>query len=431
MDGYRVAIIGTDTLPLPLREGHPEEIWVEDKNSQGRLVNFKDRFSRATGLGNRVWNIATQLAMRDIDVTVFVPKHTLPSTPEFIDVENIPFIIEGYDLTLVNFQYSDDFQRVLTQFNTVIVQPGGIALWNCIHLPSNIHLILDGYIPVLAEQPNWISSITKDHLGCTRQYVYNRFLDIHNKLMNRVDAICYANNNQLHYYEGQLLLLGRIDLDTAKINVPLIKVPMGVDSVKLVTKKKTDVSTLKLLWYGGVYQWFDPEFILDTLGNQPGISVDFCGLKHPRFISSEIGADSTAKKISGYDNMRLLDTGYIEDPSELFSQYDAGIIISKEGPEQHYAHRSRILEMLRYGLPVITDECCDFANEYKLQNVYTLARGKFLSNINILKILSLNFDQAYDIDIINQKFLWPKATNKLVSYIKLRSLQRSELLTLR
>jgi hypothetical protein len=417
MDGYSVGIIGVDTLPLPLKKDFPEKVWVEDPNGQGRLVSFKNQYARSTGLGNRVWNIAKQLSANGLKVTVLIPKHRLPPTCEFIDMEKIPFAIEVYDSSKTTFQYSDDFQKQLSQFTTVIVQPGGIALWNCIYLPSNIQLILDGYIPILSEQPNWLTTAATGYQENTRQFVYDRFIDIHTKLMKRIDAVIYANENQACYYEGQLLLLGRVNLNVSQIAIPMIKLPMGVDSVNVIKKKKEKDGTLRLLWYGGAYPWFDPEYILDTLGNQPNIFVDFCGLKHPRFVSSDVCADSAESKIAGYDNMKVLEMDYIEDPSELFSQYDAGIVMAKETPEQHYAHRSRILEMVRYGLPVITDEVCDFANEFCLQNVYTIPRSTFLNDMNTLSKSGLSFDNA-DIKTIKDSLTWPATTKMLINYLK-------------
>ncbi len=413
-----IAIIAVDTLPLPLKEGYPEELWVEDQNGQGKLASYKNQFSRSTGLGNRVWNIAKQLAAAGLSVTILAPKHRLPPSPDFIDIDKLPFKIEAYNLTKVTFQYSDDFYQMLSRFDIVIVQPGGTALWNCIYLPKKIKVILDGYIPILAEQPNWLTEASSNCSTYTRDFVYDRFLDIHIKLMKRVDAIIYANENQARYYEGQLLLLGRIDLDESKLAVPLIKLPMSVDPIKTPPfhLERALKDPLRVLWYGGAYPWFDPSFVIDMFKDSVEVSVDFCGLKHPRFMSSDENADRTSLEIVKYSNMKILDTDFVEDSQALFSKYHVGIVIAKETPEQKYAHRSRILEMVSHGLPVITDTPCDFADEFGLKSIRSLCHSDLKKVAKYFPNLHSLYDPL-DIEIINNTLTWSTTTKPLIDYM--------------
>ena len=70
----RITLISPDTLPLPIKDSAPDIIY-----ENGKEYSMVDKCSRTTGLGKRVWKIATELAREDnFDIKVLVPDLNYP-----------------------------------------------------------------------------------------------------------------------------------------------------------------------------------------------------------------------------------------------------------------------------------------------------------------------------------------------------------------
>ena len=358
-----IILISPDTLPLPLKETAPEKI-VEN----GQSYSLKDKCFRMTGLGKRVWSLATVLAKtNEFDVTILVPNLNYPGK-EHIDEEKLLFNIEPYNFKAAAWDWSEELDRRIKGVNFVIVQTAaGVGFKNCSVLPSSVNVIADGFVPIFAELPCTLLGQS----SISRKVFWDKFSDQYLKLLLRSNCVLYANDRQYYYYEGQFFAINKLDWKAFKFS-PLLKVPLGVDIVDKVKRPKG--SKLKLLWYGPVYPWYKPEKILDAAANLTNTTIDFIGIKHPRYMSSY---NKFFKKffdaVEGARNINIVED-VCDDHYKLYEEYDAGIVLARDWLEEKYSSRGRVLDMISHGLPVLLNKGNSFFNElsYLPDSIYPI-----------------------------------------------------------
>jgi len=345
----KIAILSSDTVPLPLTENYPTTIKEGNKEFE-----TKDKCLRATCTGKRSWRFAEHLSKHaNFEVTVFVPDLNMPKK-DFIDYSKIDFNIQSYYYKNANWNWSEELDDKLKKFDFVILQSTtGIGFRNCAVLPRTVNVILDGWIPYLAELPCTLLSYRRTYrkLNWTKT-----FLVQYQDLLRRANCVLYASDRQHYHYEGQFFMIQKLDWHAFKFS-PLLKVPYGIDILpKIKTKVDPPSDKLSLLWYGPVYPWYYPELLIEQLKNLDNVQLDFVGIIHPRY--RKIYYTYYKKffdEIEKIKNMSIIED-YCDKPSELFSKYDAGIVIARDWLEEKYAFRTRILEMLSNGLSVILNQ---------------------------------------------------------------------------
>jgi len=404
-------MISPDTLPLPIKSSAPETI-----KEDGKEYNLRDKCSRMTGLGKRVWKIAEVLAKEDnFDVTVLVPDLNYPGK-ENIDEASLLFKVEPYNFKAASWNWSEELDRKLKVADYVIVQTAtGVAFKNCSVLPSNVNVIADGFVPIFAELPCTMLGSS----SISRKIRWGTFVDQYLGLLLRSNCVLYANDRQYYYYEGQFFAINKLDWKAFKFS-PLLKVPLGVDIVDRV--EKTNNSTkLKLLWYGPLYPWYKPERLLEVLPSLQNTSIDFVGVQHPRykniyknFFKRFFESNSSTR------NMNIVED-YCDEPSTLYKDYDAGIVLARDWLEEKYSIRGRILDMISHGLPVLFNKGNCLFNElgYISDSIYPITAhtikkdiSKFEANKSLLKVS----DKSHK--LLQQNLAWSVVTEPLIDYIR-------------
>ena len=382
----------------------------------GNIVHLKDKCARTTGLGKRAWKIAESLAHEDdFDVTVLVPNLNYPGK-EWIDEEKLLFSVEPYNFSAALWNWSEELDNKLKYADFVIIQTAtGAGFKNCSVLPGNVNLIVDGFVPLSAELPCTLLGQS----SISRKVFWNTFSDHHLNLLIRANCVLYASDRQYYYYEGQFFAINKLGWKAFKFS-PLLKIPLGVDIVDKV-KNANESKKLRLLWYGPVYPWYKPEKLLEIANYLENTTIDFVGIKHPRYKNSYTRFfkkffDSSQDK----QNINIIEE-YQDDPVEIYKNYDAGIILAREWLEEKYAVRGRILDMLSNGLPVITNRDNSFFIElnYITDSLYptssqTLRKdlSRFESNKNLLQVS----DKSHK--ILQQNLAWSVVTEPLIDYIR-------------
>lgn len=407
----KITLLSPDTIPLPIKNTAPESI-----EEDGKSLCLKDKCCRVTGLGNRIWNIANFLAQDDnLEVTILVPDLNYPNK-DWIDFEQIPFKVEPYNFKAAAWNWSEELDRKLKYADFVIVQTAtGVGFKNCSVLPSNVNVIVDGFVPIFAELPCTILG----NSSISRKIFWDNFILQYLSLLTRSNCVLYANDRQFYYYEGQFFAIKKLDWKAFKFS-PLLKVPLGIDNHKKIQKIDTG-KRLKLLWYGPAYPWYKPEKVLDVVEYLENTDIDFVGVRHPRYKNSY---DNFFKKFfetrKNKYNINIIEN-YQDNPSELFKNYDAGIVLARDWLEEKYSIRGRILDMLSYGLPVILNKGNSLFNElnYISDSIYpttsaTLRKDltKFEENKSILRVS----DKSHK--LLQNNLCWSTVFSPLLDYIK-------------
>lgn len=385
MKTIKIAIISPDTVPLELSSDAPD--YIVQNNMK---FNTKDKCCKVTSTGKRSWAMAHFLSNYiKNEVTLFIPDLNYPGNL-YINSSKIDFKIEKYNFYNCVNDWSEELHAKLIDFDYVIIQSTVGAGWkNCSSLPKKIKLIVDGWAPMIAELPYALDN----YPDSKKEDIWNKFQLYYNELLNRADIFLYANNRQKYMYQGQFFINNVYNWKNYD-HIPMLKIPYGIDLHKKVKHEINTKTKLKLLWYGALYPWYAYEEVLETVKNNKNIKLDFIGARHPRytrlydsFISSHF------KGIDSYSNIRIF-PDYVENKEELFSQYDAAIIISQDSLEEMYSHRVRILEMISYGLPVITNKNNVLFEEYGYLKplLYPIDKNRAEEELNYL---TLNQESLY------------------------------------
>jgi len=415
----KVSIISPDTVPLPLKDD-PPVIMTEN----GKEVSVKDKCLRVTGLGKRAWGLAETLSKEtDFEVTLLIPDLNTPGM-EFVDKSKISFNIEQYNFKAAAWNWSEELDRKLLRSDFVIVQSAsGVAFKNCSVLPGSINVIVDGFVPIFAELPCTILG----NSTISRKIFWESFIQQYLNLLTRANCVLYATDRQYYYYEGQFFAINKLNWKAFKFS-PLLKVPLGVDIVSKV-KKESHPQRLQLLWFGPIYPWYRPEKILEIVSDLQNTDIDFVGVKHPRygniynnFFKKFFESNASSRNVTVTEE-------YCDDPAELYTHYDAGIVLARDWLEEKYSVRGRILDMVSHGLPVLINENNSLFNElrYIQDSLYpisaqTLRRDliKYELNKSLLNVS----DRSHR--LLQKNLSWSAITSPLVEYIRRFSLDDVE-----
>lgn len=409
-----IIIISPDAVPLTLKEGCPTTI------KEGNIdFPIKDKCVRVTATGKRAWMMAHHLSFqKDFDVTLLIPELNFPPR-EFIDTSEINFNIQPYNYKAANWEWSAELDRRLKKYDFVIVQSTtGTGFINCSVLPRSVNVILDGYVPLFAELPCALLNYERIYrkIFWTKKFLH-QYLD----LIRRANCVLYANDRQHYYYEGQFFVSEKLDWSSFKFS-PLLKVPFGIDKHQKIERKQNNTDILHLLWYGSAYPWYAPEVLLKAIKDRKDIKVDFVGIIHPRYKKVY---NSYFKRIFDMakeeQNVRIIED-YCDDTNNLFSKYDAGIIIARNWLEEKYSHRCRILDMSSRGFPVILNEGNSLYEESPqcLKNIlHPVSTSSLLEDLLSLKEKKSNLDVSQEIlDEAYNKLGWESVLSPLIDYIR-------------
>lgn len=352
----KLAILSMDAVRIPLLPTAPNV-----KIENGEEYDIRDKCTRATALGQRLTFFADELS-KYFDVTVLVPDLNYPPD-NAIDYSKINYTFKPYNWFDANWHYSEYLAQQFLEYDIIIMQSaGGVGFLNGAKLPSHIILCIDACLPFPVEYKKLLDIYPPDKQGEYYQMGMNQY----KQLMNRADLLIYANDRQRNFYEGLFIQLS--NYNTKFMNdMQFIKVQNPIAD-RYIPERKMN-STYQFLWYGGIYPWYAVDKVFEMVDTFDNISITFSGVLHPRF-----------KKIR--DNFyreyhdRLLnhpkisiDYNYYDGPTTLFSMYDATIVMAQEGMENSYSNRSRILDSISYGLPVITNKTNPLHDEPFLADV--------------------------------------------------------------
>jgi hypothetical protein len=396
----KIAIISPDTIPLPFLENCPTSIL--------------DKCAKATALGYRVHHLAIELC-KNFDVTILIPDLNYPLGHEDkLDINKIKYQIDVYDFNDCIFKSSPLLAEQLKKFDTVIIElASGAGFVDVAQLPKSIQVIIDGWVPLLVEYPSALSHYMDNE---EKKKKWALFLDCYSKLLNRADLVLYANERQKHFYQGQSFILGLHNyrnLDNSK----LLKVPYGVEKKEKILPKRN--TKLKLLWYGAFYPWYNPELLISELYNHPNIDIHFFGTKHPRYKRYYESKFNT-NYIESATNFSIIENYSLENPSSLFSEYDACILISKNWVEDTYSCRVRFFDILSYGMPLIINKGNPIVEELgNLQTIITSIETEHIKeNLEVISnhkdLLSFSDGKLRE---FQEKFSWGKVISPLVTWI--------------
>lgn len=256
------------------------------------------------------------------------------------------------------------------------------------------------------------------------------------------DGFICASERQRDLWVGAMMTLGRLnalqfpDSKSTSIDHLLALVPFGFPSEnpvfhKGVLRQKFGISedALVLLWGGGLYEWFDPLSIIEAVAelSRSGLDVHlvFMGVKHPNEnITAHDIVDRAvvfAKELNVFDSKVHFNFGWVDyaDRVNFLVDSDVGVCAHFDTPETRYSFRTRILDYLWIGLPMILTKGDFFAQEvdnhklgrvvgYKNTNEWVQAIREVYKDRNQLTVYRMNV-QEY-----RSRYQWSEVAKPLI-----------------
>ena len=311
------------------------------------------KYQKIEGSGQRFYGLAKGLQYNGVkDITIAVGG-IYP-----LDVNEVDGI------KLFNYDFNDEFVNRLSEYDTII---SNYAIHGADFISKNIpedkQVILDAYGPA------YIESLARDPEDLINTYTGNLAAvnEVFNKVLPRGDYILYANDAQEKFYTGILAALGSINQFSYKTQ-KLLRVPFGIDKPEKIKYdnpyKEYGINSddFVLLWFGGLYPWFDITKVLDTVkelkdqnlklvivgGNNPQN-------QHPDFVKHYKNTVDYIHQQELDDQVILIDWVDFATRRKYYEYANAIISMNNEGKENVYSWRTRVMDYVGSTTPLITN----------------------------------------------------------------------------
>lgn len=248
-------------------------------------------------------------------------------------------------------------------------------------IQSSKLIVADIYDPMHLEQLEQ----ARDRGEAGRHQAISDVTDLLNRQISRADMLLCASEKQRQFWLGELASQGRINMGTAgplgrSMDDLLRVVPFGVEDEPPVQRHHGMRGAIPgvgqddriILWGGGVYNWFDPLTLIRAVGRlaerHDDVRLVFMGMKHPnpgvpdQRIAWE--ARESSDRLGLTDRVVFFNSGWVpyRDRADFLLDADVGVSTHFEHIETAYSFRTRILDYLWAGLPIVATTGDSFGN---------------------------------------------------------------------
>lgn len=324
--------------------------------------------------------------------------------------------------------------------DVIIVQGHALALFPALENSTKV-MVVDIYDPLHLEQLEqgrgkvldmWNKQVTDATDALNHQLLIGDFF------------LC-ASDRQRHFWLGQLAGLGRINAYTysrdSELDSLIAVAPFGMSSTDPVQTNPAmrgvvpgiGVDDKVIVWGGGIYNWFDPGILIRAVAElsvtHPDVRLFFMGVKHPNPDVPEMEAVSEARVLSEQLGMTNKHVFFNESwvPYEERQNYlldaDLGVSTHFQHVETTFSFRTRILDYLWAGLPIVTTGGDSFGDLVEKENL-----GASIAERDQGSLVAAIETYLYDEDAIGaaranvarvrQDFIWERAMAPLLEFCR-------------
>jgi hypothetical protein len=262
----------------------------------------------------------------------------------------------------------------LVDWCDVVVFQGWVMRDHPVIAESDKVVVVDAYDPMHLEQleqardrggRRWAAAVT----GATA---------VLNQQLTRADYVICASEEQRMFWVGQLAALGRINAEIYATDrsyrsfVDVVPFGLPDDVPEATTPAMRGVvdgigaDDVVLLWNGGVYNWFDPATLIEAVASLvdelPQLRLVFMGMKHPNpdVPAMAVAADAVAlsDSLGLTDRHVFFNTTWVpfDRRHEFLAEADVMVSTHLPGLETDFAFRTRVLDAMWAGLPMVLTE---------------------------------------------------------------------------
>ncbi|TFD29216.1 glycosyltransferase [Cryobacterium lyxosi] len=324
--------------------------------------------------------------------------------------------------------------------DVIIVQGHALALFPALEKSTKV-IVVDIYDPLHLEQ---------------LEQGRGKVLDLWNKQVNDAtealnhqlligDFFMCASDRQRHFWLGQLAGLGRINAYTysrdSELDSLIAVAPFGMSSTDPVKTSPAirgvvpgiGIDDKVIVWGGGIYNWFDPGILIRAVADlsvtHPDVRLFFMGVKHPNPDVPEMEAVSEARVLAeqlGMTNKHVFfNESWVpyDERQNYLLEADLGVSTHFQHVETTFSFRTRILDYLWAGLPIVTtggDSFGDLVEKEELgASIPERDQGALVAAIETYLYDTEAIDAARaNVARVRQDFIWERAMAPLLEFCR-------------
>lgn len=369
----------------------------------------------------RCWEFAKELS-KEHTVSLIIPNETTLSNDQF---QLVP-------------RKGSAHHQPLSEADLIITQVTPPFL---IYLAKKygIKLIIDAYCPVILE----VLELFKDLPQNQKDLMISHIIRDQLRSFKMADGIICASEKQRDLWLGFLMSfqkLGNQYVQDSTLRHFIDIVPFGLSSIPMPPKSgpgprelfKIGPHDKILLWAGALSDWFDPCTLIRAMKRisllRNDVKCVFMAVKHPNQaipkMSIATQAIELAKQLDLYDKQVFFNDLWIpyKDRHNFLSEATIGISIHPEHLETRFSFRTRMLDYLWAGLPIISsqgDGFADIIQNYQLGKVVAYHDDEKLAEV-IIEIVDDDKKIKHfrsNVLKLSTEFHWEKAMTPLKKMI--------------
>ena len=320
--------------------------------------------TKMAGPAIRSWNMALQLS-RDNEVA-------LVTTTTLEDGLEAPFALHR-----IHPGENARFAELERWAEVIVFQGHGMSQFPVLRTTDRI-VVADIYDPMHLE----MLEQGREQPRATWELQVSTAREVLNQQLALADFFLCASERQRLFYLGHLASLGRISpatyADDPHLDRLLAVVPFGLSSTPPELTGPAIVGVLPevsegdivVIWGGGIYSWFDPKILIEAVAKvaerQPRLKLFFLGTQHPGVAQMGIVAESLqlARDLGALDRSVFFNETWVDfdDRQNYLLEASFGASTHQSHVETEFAFRTRILDYLWAGLPMVVSDGDSFAD---------------------------------------------------------------------
>ena len=379
---------------------------------------------RMAGPAIRAWNIAEVLSAEN-EVALMTTTLLEP-------------LDAGFALHRVKPGEDAAFAELEAWADVIVFQGHALDQFEALRSTTKI-LVADIYDPMhleMLEQGRELGRATWDLRVSTATRVLNDQFAL-------ADFFLCASERQRLFYLGQLAGAGRITpatyeddphlrrlLDVAPFGLPATAPVHEADVVKGVRSGISPGDKL-LIWGGGLYNWFDPLTLIRAVARlserHDDVRLFFLGTKHPGVDEMGIVRESfdLARELGALDTSVFFNETWVQysERQNYLLEADAGVSTHMSHIETTFAFRTRILDYLWAGLPMVVTEGDSFAELVEAEGLGIVVPAQDAAALESALERVLYDDEfaasvRRNVERVRERFVWERALAPLTEFVR-------------
>jgi glycosyltransferase involved in cell wall biosynthesis len=260
-----------------------------------------------------------------------------------------------------------ELRRLVAAAGAVVLQGDVLGLQPWLSA-TDVPIVVDAYDPFHLEQLEQARGLGEPR----RRAVVRDTVRSLNRQLGRADLVLAASGRQRDLWLGHLAALGRVNPvtydDDPELRRLLAIVPFGLPAGRPVPAAAlppgVEPGDRLLLWGGGLYDWFDPVTLIRAvaalLPAHPRLRLLFLGTGHPGAASLGGATEAAARQVAGELGVAgrqvLFADGWVpyDERAGWLAAAEIGVTTHLPHLETEFSFRTRVLDYLWAGLPVVT-----------------------------------------------------------------------------